>query len=303
MENNCRMRILVIGASGQLGNDVVRYAASKGHAVIGTSNSTVTNPSYFKLDITDREATLDFIKDMEPNVIIHCAAWTSVDAAESPENKNIVDLVNRVGTENVAEGARLVDAKLVYISTDYVFNGQGSEPWKADDTNFGPLNVYGQSKLNGEFAVKRILDRYFIIRISWVFGIRGSNFIKTMIKVGKTNDKVRVVNDQIGLPTYTVDLAKLIIDMIQTENYGVYHATNTGEFISWYDFCVEIYKQCGLSTKVIPVTTQEYGMTPAVRPHNSRLDLSKLVDNGFELLPDWRDAVRRYLKEANLWAK
>lgn len=221
-----------------------------------------------------------------------------------PENQGKVDAINHHGTKYIAEAAKAVDAKMVYISTDYVFDGHGNEPWKSDDKNYAPLNVYGQTKLAGELAVSSLLDKYFIVRIAWVFGLNGKNFIKTMINVGKPHDTIRVVNDQIGTPTYTLDLARLLVDMIETEKYGYYHATNSecseGEYISWYDFCVEIYKQYGLSTKVIPVSTSEYDLSVAARPYNSRLDKSKLIKAGFKPLPDWKDALSRYLKEANL---
>ena len=233
-------------------------------------------------------------------VIIHCAAWTAVDAAEEPENQPKVHAINAVGTHNIADAAKAVDAKMVYISTDYVFDGQGARPWEPDDKNYNPINVYGQSKLDGELVVSRTLDKYFIVRIAWAFGLNGKNFIKTMINVGKTHDTVRVVNDQIGTPTYMLDLARLLVDMIETEKYGYYHATNEGGYISWYDFCVEFYKQYGLSTTVIPVSTAEYGLSKAARPFNSRLDKSKLVTAGFTPLPSWQDAVARYLKEADL---
>ena len=240
------------------------------------------------------------IEELKPDVIIHCAAWTNVDGAEAPENQEKVHQINAVGTENIAKAAKAVDAKMVYISTDYVFDGQGERPWEPDDKCYAPLNVYGQSKLDGELAVSSILEKYFIVRIAWVFGLNGKNFIKTMINVGKTHDTVRVVNDQIGTPTYTLDLARLLVDMIETEKYGYYHATNEGGYISWYDFCCEFYKQYGLTTKIIPVTTEEYGLSVAARPFNSRLEKKKLVEAGFVPLPTWQDAVSRYLKEAEL---
>ena len=237
---------------------------------------------------------------MKPDAIIHCAAWTAVDAAEDEGNREKVDRINHLGTKYIAEAAKAVDAKMLYLSTDYVFDGKGERPWEPDDKFYAPLNVYGQSKLDGELAVAGILEKYFIVRIAWVFGLNGNNFIKTMIRVGKTNDQVRVVNDQIGTPTYTLDLARLLVDMIETDKYGYYHATNEGGYISWYDFCVEFYTQYGLDTKVIPVTTAEYGLSKAARPKNSRLDKSKLKAAGFTPLPSWQDAVSRYLKEAGL---
>ena len=249
---------------------------------------------------SNREEVLKTIKEIGPDVIVHCAAWTAVDAAEDLENRESVFRINECGTRYIAEAANENDSKMIYISTDYVFDGTGERPWEPDDKCYAPLNVYGQSKLAGELAVSSILEKYFIVRTSWVFGLNGKNFIKTMIGAGKSHDLVRVVNDQIGTPTYTPDLAKLLADMAETEKYGYYHASNEGGYISWYDFCCEFYRQYGLTTKVMPVTTEEYGLSRAARPFNSRLDKSKLKDNGFELLPDWRDAVRRYLSEAKL---
>lgn len=230
------------------------------------------------------------------NVIVHCAAWTAVDMAEDDDKVEKVRAVKAGGTRNIAKAAKKLDCKMVYISTDYVFDGQGEKPWEPDCKDYKPLNVYGQTKLEGELAVSELLDKYFIVRIAWVFGVNGKNFIKTMINVGKTHDTVRVVNDQIGTPTYTLDLSVLLVDMIETDKYGYYHATNEGGYISWYDFTLEIYKQAGLDTKVIPVTTKEYGLSKAARPFNSRLDKSKLVKNGFTPLPTWQDATRRYVE-------
>ena len=308
------MEVFVTGVGGQLGHDVVNKAVERGYQVYGSDltekycgvadGSPVTECSYIQLDITDRDAVGKTISKLKPDVIVHCAAWTAVDAAEDDENKSKVYAINADGTKNLAVAAKAIDAKMVYISTDYVFNGQGSKPWQPDDKSFAPLNVYGQSKLDGELAVSRTLEKYFIVRIAWVFGLNGKNFIKTMINVGKKHDKVRVVNDQIGTPTYTLDLSRLLMDMIETEKYGIYHATNSenapGEYISWYDYTQEIYKQYGLDTIVIPVTTEEYGLSKAARPFNSRLDKSKLEAAGFKPLPDWKDAVRRYLQEAEL---
>lgn len=304
------MKVFVTGVGGQLGHDVVNSLIDRNHEAVGSGTqaaysgiadgSAVVTAPYVQLDITDKSAVSQTIGALRPDVIIHCAAWTAVDAAEAEENRAKVDAVNHIGTRNIAEAAKAVDAKMVYISTDYVFDGQGTRPWEPDDKNYHPINVYGQSKLDGELAVSSILEKYFIVRISWVFGLNGKNFIKTMINVGKTHDTVRVVNDQIGTPTYTVDLARLLADMIETEKYGYYHATNEGGYISWYDFCVEFYKQYGLSTAVIPVSTAEYGLSKAARPFNSRLDKSKLIRAGFTPLPDWKDAVKRYLKEAEL---
>ena len=230
-----------------------------------------------------------------PDIVYHCAAWTAVDAVE--DAGEIVFKVNAQGTRNIAEACKETDCKMVYISTDYVFNGQGTEPWQPDCRDYAPLNVYGQSKLAGEEAVSGTLDKYFIVRIAWVFGVNGNNFIKTMLNVGRKYDTLRVVNDQIGTPTYTFDLARLLVDMGETDKYGYYHATNEGGYISWYDFACEIFRQAGYSTKVIPVTTVEYGLSKAARPANSRLDKSKLTENGFERLPKWQDALGRYLKE------
>lgn len=304
------MKIFVTGVCGQLGHDVVNNAIDRGFDAIGSDiqtfysgiadDSAVTKAPYVQLNITDRDAVLATIEDIRPDAIIHCAAWTAVDAAEDLENQEKVHLINAVGTQNIVDAAKSVDAKFLYLSTDYVFDGKGERPWKPDDKCYAPLNVYGQSKLDGELAVSGTLEKYFIVRIAWVFGLNGKNFIKTMINVGKTHDSVRVVNDQIGTPTYTFDLARLLVDMIETDKYGYYHATNEGGYISWYDFCVEFYNQYGLDTKVIPVSTEEYGLSKAARPQNSRLDKSKLVESGFTPLPDWKDAVSRYLAEAEL---
>ena len=304
------MKVFVTGVGGQLGHDVVNDAVAHGHEAVGSDiqsvyngvadESAVVTAPYIALDITDKDAVNKVIKELKPDVIIHCAAWTAVDAAEDEENKAKVDAINHLGTQYIAEAARSIDAKMVYISTDYVFDGQGERPWQPDDKNYNPINVYGQSKLDGELAVSSTLDKYFIVRIAWVFGLNGKNFIKTMINVGKTHDTVRVVNDQIGTPTYTLDLARLLVDMIETDKYGYYHATNEGGYISWYDFCCEFYKQYGLTTTVVPVTTAEYGLSKAARPFNSRLDKSKLQAAGFRPLPSWQDAVARYLKEAQI---
>ena len=302
------MKKFVTGVCGQLGHDVVNNAVARGHEAFGSDiqpvysgvadGSAVTSAPYVQLDITDKDAVSAVIEEIRPDAIIHCAAWTAVDAAEDEENKEKVHKINALGTQYIADAAKAVDAKMLYLSTDYVFDGKGERPWEPDDKCYAPLNVYGQSKLDGELAVSGTLDKYFIVRIAWVSGLNGKNFIKTMINVGKTHDTVRVVNDQIGTPTYTLDLSRLLVDMIETEKYGYYHATNEGGYISWYDFCVEFYKQYGLTTNVIPVTTEEYGLSKAARPENSRLDKSKLVEAGFTPLPDWKDAVRRYLEEA-----
>lgn len=301
------MKILVTGVNGQLGHDVALELAERGLAVVGSGSGScyrgtdaVSLLPYVQLEISDASAVRETITSLRPDAIIHCAAWTAVDAAEEEENREKVDCINHLGTQYIAEAAKAVDAKLIYISTDYVFDGQGDRPWKPDDQCYAPLNVYGQSKLAGELAVANTLEKYFIVRIAWVFGLNGKNFIKTMINVGKTHDTVRVVNDQIGTPTYTRDLSRLLADMVETEKYGYYHATNEGGYISWYDFCCEVYRQYGLQTRVIPVTTAEYGLSKAARPFNSRLDKSKLVEAGFQPLPTWQDAVSRYLIEAEL---
>ena len=289
------MKFLVTGVNGQLGHDCVEELHKRGHEVIGSDIQKQDNDAYVGMDITDREAVMSVVSSIKPDVIIHCAAWTAVDAAEAEENRRKVYAINAGGTRNIAEAAKAQDAKMIYISTDYVFDGQGVRPWQPDDKNYAPLNVYGQSKLDGELAVSSILDKYFIVRIAWVFGINGKNFIKTMLNVGKTHDTVRVVNDQIGTPTYTYDLARLLVDMAETNKYGYYHATNEGGYISWYDFTKEIYRQAGMDTVVLPVTTEEYGASVAARPFNSRLDKSKLVQAGLVPLPDWKDALSRYL--------
>ena len=283
------MKVLVTGVKGQLGYDVVNELTKRGHEAIGVD--------IVEMDITDKDSVDAVISRVQPQAVIHCAAWTAVDAAEDEENIPKVREVNATGTQNIADACKKIDAKMMYISTDYVFDGQGTTPWQPDCKDYKPLNVYGQTKLEGELAVANTLDKYFIVRIAWVFGVNGKNFIKTMLNVGKTHDTVRVVNDQIGTPTYTYDLARLLVDMIETDKYGYYHATNEGGYISWYDFTKEIYKQAGYSTKVIPVTTQEYSLSKAARPFNSRLDKSKLVENGFKPLPTWQDALARYLKE------
>jgi len=300
------MKVLVTGVAGQLGHDVMNELDKNGIQGIGTDlkpeysgiqdGTAVTRAEYISLDITDREAVISKIKELKPDVIVHCAAWTAVDLAEDEDKQPLVKKINVDGTQNLADAAKAVDAKMVYISTDYVFDGQGTEPWNPDCKEFAPLNFYGQTKLGGELAVSTTLDKYFIVRIAWAFGLNGENFIKTMIKVGQRHEEVRVVSDQVGTPTYTLDLAVLLVSMIQTDKYGYYHATNEGGYISWCEFAKEIYKQAGMSTKVIPVTTEEYGLSKAARPFNSRLDKSKLDKNGFELLPTWQDAVGRYLE-------
>lgn len=304
------MKFFVTGVGGQLGHDVMNELSKRGHEGVGSDvapgysgvadGSPVTTMPYVRLDITDEAAVERVITEVNPDAVIHCAAWTAVDLAEDDDKVALVRRVNADGTRNIARVCKKLDCKMTYLSTDYVFDGQGAEPWKPDCKDYKPLNVYGQTKLEGELAVSGMLEKYFIVRIAWVFGLNGKNFIKTMINVGKTHDTVRVVSDQIGTPTYTLDLARLLIDMNETEKYGYYHATNEGGYISWYDFCCEIYRQYGLTTRVIPVTTQEYGLSRAARPANSRLDKSKLTEAGFTPLPTWQDAVRRYLEEAKL---
>ncbi|MFI3205811.1 MAG: dTDP-4-dehydrorhamnose reductase [Clostridia bacterium] len=291
------MKAFVTGVNGQLGFDVVNELKKRGHEVIGSDIVEKTEENYIKLDITDQEKVIATISEINPDVVVHCAAWTAVDNAEDEENQDKVYAINVDGTMNIAETCKELDCKMIYISTDYVFDGQGTEPWQADCTDYAPLSVYGKTKLEGEIAVSSILEKYFIVRIAWVFGVNGNNFIKTMLNVGKKYDTLKVVNDQIGTPTYTFDLAKLLVDMAETEKYGYYHATNEGGYISWYDFACEIFKQANYTNTVNPVTTAEYGISKATRPFNSRLDKSKLTENGFELMPTWQDALSRYLKE------
>lgn len=301
------MKIFVTGVNGQLGHDVMNELASRGHEGVGSDlaplysgiadGTAVTRMPYVSLDITDASAVKRVLEDVHPDAVVHCAAWTAVDMAEDDENVAKVRAVNAGGTQHIADICKELDCKMLYLSTDYVFDGQGTEPWQPDCKEYKPLNVYGQTKLEGELAVSGTLDKYFIVRIAWVFGKNGKNFVKTMLNVGKTHDTVRVVNDQIGTPTYTFDLARLLVDMIESDKYGYYHATNEGGYISWYDFTCEIYRQVGYTTKIVPVTTAEYGLSKAKRPFNSRLDKSKLITNGFKPLPDWKDALLRYLKE------
>lgn len=283
------MKVLVTGVKGQLGHDVVEELRKRDHTAVGVDIE--------EMDITDASSVGTVLREVAPDAVIHCAAWTAVDAAEEEENIPKVRAVNADGTRNIAAICRELDCKMIYTSTDYVFDGQGTEPWTADCDAYKPLNVYGQTKLEGELAVRELLEKYFIVRIAWVFGINGKNFIKTMLNVGKKYPTVRVVNDQIGTPTYTYDLARLLVDMAESDKYGVYHATNEGGYISWYDFTCEIFKQAGYDTEVVPVTTAEYGLSKAARPFNSRLDKSKLQVNGFTPLPTWQDALHRYLQE------
>ena len=300
------MKLLVTGASGQLGSEVCFEAHKKGHMVVATdaasqNTNTFKGLSYHSLDITDEDAVKKVIREIKPDGIIHCAAWTAVDAAELSENQEKVDRINHKGTEYIAKLAAELDSKLIYISTDYVFNGEGNRPWKPDEKDYAPLNYYGQTKLDGELAVSSFCDKFFIVRTSWVFGRNGSNFIRTMLRQGETHPVLRVVSDQIGTPTYTKDLAKLLVDMIGTEKYGYYHASNSeagpGEYISWADFAEEIFRQAKMDTRVERVTTAEYGQSIAVRPYNSRLDKTKLEECGFRPLQDWKSALSEYLNE------
>ena len=310
------MKFFVTGVGGQLGHDVMNELIRRGHEGVGSDiqeqysgvedGSEVTKAPYLSLDITDKEAVKCVIESVKPDAVIHCAAWTAVDMAEDDDKIAKVRAINAGGTQNIADVCKKLDCKMTYISTDYVFDGQGTEPWKPDCKDYKPMNVYGQTKLEGELAVSQTLEKYFIVRIAWVFGLNGKNFIKTMLNVGKTHDTVRVVNDQIGTPTYTYDLARLLVDMIETEKYGYYHATNEGGYISWHTFACEIFRQAAAMghpeydenhLRVLPVTTAEYGVSKAKRPFNSRLDKSKLALNGFTPLPTWQDALKRYLKE------
>ena len=299
------MKVFVTGVCGQLGHDVMNELAQRGHEAIGSDiapsysgvadGTPVTRLPYLPLDITNGEAVARTLEEIHPDAVIHCAAWTAVDAAEDEENIPKVQAVNVDGPRHIAQACKALGCKMLQVSTDYVFSGQGTEPWQPDCRDWAPLNVYGQTKLDGELAVAETLERFFIVRIAWVFGLNGKNFIRTMLRLGQTHDTLRVVNDQIGTPTYTLDLARLLVDMIETEKYGYYHATNEGGYISWAEFAEEIFRQAGMTTQVIPVTTAEYGVSKAARPFNSRLDKSKLTENGFEPLPDWRDALIRYL--------
>lgn len=301
------MKVLVTGVAGQLGHDVMNELHKRGYEGVGSDiapqysgaddGTAVTKMDYIQMDITNSQEVTETIKKVNPDVVVHCAAWTAVDLAEESENKEKVMAINVGGTENIAKVCKELDCKMVYISTDYVFDGYGTRPWEEDCKDYAPLNVYGESKLMGEKVVSLNLEKYFIVRIAWVFGVNGNNFIKTMLNVGKKFDTLKVVNDQIGTPTYTYDLSRLLVDMIETDKYGYYHATNEGGYISWYDFACEIFKQAGYNTKVNPVTTEEYGVSKARRPFNSRLKKTKLVDNGFTPLPEWKDALSRYLKE------
>ena len=288
------MKVLVTGSKGQLGSDLINELTARGHVAVGVDVE--------EMDVTDSAAVKKVINSVKPDVVIHCAAWTAVDAAEEEENVKKVRAINAYGTAYIAEECKNIDCKMIYISTDYVFDGRGTKPWDPDCKDYKPLNVYGETKLEGEKAVEKALEKFFIVRIAWVFGLMGKNFIKTMLALGKKYDSLRVVNDQVGTPTYTYDLARLLVDMAETDKYGYYHVTNEGGSISWYEFAKEIFRQAGYNTEVKPVTTAEYGLSKAVRPFNSRLDKSKLSENGFKPLPTWQDALERYLKEINYGA-
>lgn len=301
------MKVFVTGVGGQLGHDVMNELHKRGYEGVGSDiapeysgirdGSAVTTMGYVPMDITNAEVVAAVLTETAPDVVIHCAAWTAVDLAEDEDKQEKVRAINVDGTQNIADACKKLNCKMVYISTDYVFDGQGEMPWEPDCKDYKPMNVYGQTKLDGELAVANTLDKYFIVRIAWVFGLNGNNFIKTMLKLGQKYDTLRVVCDQIGTPTYTLDLSRLLVDMVETEKYGYYHATNEGGYISWSDFACEIFRQAGYKTNVIPVTTAEYGLSKAARPFNSRLDKSKLQKNGFQPLPAWQDALSRYLKE------
>lgn len=301
------MKVLVTGAAGQLGHDVMNELYRRGHEGIGAGitaeydgvqdGTPAVNMPYVQMDITDAKTVERLVLEIKPDAVVHCAAWTAVDLAEEPERQEEVRAINVLGTEYIAKVCAEVDSKLIYLSTDYVFDGKGTEPWDPDCKDFHPLNFYGQTKLEGEMLVERYLQKYFIVRIAWVFGVSGKNFVRTMLQLGKTKPEVRVVKDQIGTPTYTFDLARLLVDMVEGEEYGYYHATNEGGYISWYEFTCEIFRQAGLTARVIPVTTEEYGLSKATRPFNSRLDKQKLAAKGFTPLPTWKDALCRYLKE------
>ena len=301
------MKVFVTGVSGQLGHDVINELEKRGIEAVGSDigeaytgvddGSYVVRAPYVRMDITDAEEVNKVLFNVKPDAVIHCAAWTAVDAAEDPAVRDKVYAINAAGCRNIAEAVKALDGKMLQISTDYVFNGQGDAPWEPDSRDYAPLCWYGDTKLQGEKAVSETLDKYFIVRIAWVFGLNGKNFVKTMLNVGRKYDRVRVVMDQIGTPTYTYDLSRLLVDMILSEKYGYYHATNEGGFISWYDFTKEIFREAGITSEVIPVTTEEYGVSVAKRPFNSRLDKSKLLKQGFRPLPDWKDALHRYLLE------
>ncbi|MBQ6002648.1 MAG: dTDP-4-dehydrorhamnose reductase [Synergistaceae bacterium] len=294
-------RIFITGANGQLGRDLVHELTGRGIECVASDIQEkfagAESCAYIPLNITNAEAVDKAMKESGASRVIHCAAWTAVDAAEDDANRPKVYAVNVTGTENIARSCAKYNLVMTYISTDYIFDGTGTRAWLPDDTSYSPLNYYGETKLLGELAVRKYLQKFFIVRIAWVFGKNGNNFVRTMLKIAKSHDTLRVVNDQVGTPTYTPDLARLLADINMTDKFGTYHATNEGGYISWYDYAREIFAQAGVNVNVIPVTTAEYGMSKAKRPYNSRLDKSKLRESGFEPLPDWRDALRRYLAE------
>ncbi len=279
------MRVLVTGVKGQLGHDVMNELEKRGYEGVGVDVE--------EMDITDAEAVDKVIHEAHVDAVVHCAAWTAVDAAE--DNVEMCRKVNAYGTENIAKVCGELDIPMIYLSTDYVFDGMGERPWEPDDPVTEPLNVYGQTKYEGELAVEKYAKKHYIVRIAWVFGVNGKNFIKTMLKLAKTHDRLTVVDDQIGTPTYTYDLAILLVDMLETDKYGKYHVTNEGGYISWYDFAKEIFRQAGVNVEVVPVTAEEY-KAKAKRPYNSRMSKEKLTANGFKRLPSWQDALKRYLK-------
>ena len=300
------MKLLVTGVGGQLGHDVMNELLKRGHEGVGSDiqenysgvadGSAVTKALYVALDITDKDAVEKVITEVNPDAVIHCAAWTAVDMAEDDDKVAKVRAINAGGTQNIADVCKKLNCKMTYISTDYVFDGQGTEPWQPDCKDYKPLNVYGQTKLEGELAVSQTLEKYFIVRIAWVFGLNGKNFIKTMLNLGETHDTLTVVDDQVGTPTYTYDLARLLVDMLEKDAYGKYHVTNEGGYITWYEFAKEIFAQAGMDVNVVPVTSDKFP-AKAKRPHNSRMDKSKLKKNGFTPLPTWQDALKRYLSE------
>lgn len=297
------MRFFVTGVNGQLGHDIIKELAERGYEAVGSGTLPAYGGNrdisglmrYVQLDITDKEKVNSVLSQVRPDAVIHCAAWTDADTAE--DKPQLCRLVNKTGTENIALTCKNIDSKMIYISSDYVFDGSGTAPWKPDGDSCRPLNVYGQTKLEGELAVGAILERYFIVRISWVFGSNGNNFVKTILNKGKVQNEIMIVNDQIGTPTYTYDLSKLLVDMAESDKYGCYHVSNEGGYISWYDFACEIFRQSGSGVKIVPVTSKEYTVSKAQRPLNSRFDKTKLVENGFRLLPPWQDALKRYLNE------
>ncbi len=304
------MKVFVTGVNGQLGHDVIKLCMQQGIECVGSGssdfyrgvNDEVSNASYIQLDVRNKETVKQVLGKYKPDALIHCAAWTNVETAEAEENYERVYAINTMGTENVADACSELDCKMLYVSTDYVFGDNGTVAHKADDTNYAPLNVYGKTKLLGELAIKDRLDKYFIVRTSWLFGQNGNNFVKSIINAGKKFGKVYVVNDQIGTPTYSMDLAQLLISMMQSDKYGVYHASNEGDYISWFDFTCEIFSQAGIKSKALPVKSENYTCTKVTRPFNSRLDKTKLTENGFSSLPDWKDGLQRFLSEANLLA-